>query len=140
MEITEITVSAGRTFNHPYETYSNLRPNVTVRAVLVPGEDVVKAINDLQALAEKSVEDHKQALLHSLEELHFLSEAQRDMTSMAEQIARSQARLEQIRKQHPQLPLPITNQFPDLQRQFKCCLRTPEEGHAPGCDGLDDWK
>ena len=63
MEITEITVSAGRTFNHPYETYSNLRPGVTVKATLAPGENPTKAINELQALAEKTVEDHKQALL-----------------------------------------------------------------------------
>jgi len=103
MEITEITVSAGRTFNHPYETYSNLRPNVTVKANLAPGEDPVKAINDLQALAEKTVEDHKQELLNSLEELHFLTEAQREMTSLGEQVTRSQMRLEEIRKRHPTL-------------------------------------
>ena len=106
MEITEITVSAGRTFNHPYETYSNLRPGVTVKATLAPGENPTKAINELQALAEKTVEDHKQALLHSLEELHYLTEAQRDMTTLAEQITRSQRRLDEIRKQHPQLTLP----------------------------------
>ena len=89
MEITEITVSAGRTFNHPYETNSKLRPNVTVKANLAPGEDPVKAINDLQALAEKSVEDHKQALLTSLEELHFLTEAQREMTSLIKTMTES---------------------------------------------------
>ena len=93
MIIKEITVSAGRTFNHPYEQFSNLRPGVTVRADLAEGEDATKAINDLQSLAEKTVEDHKQALLHSLEELHFLTEAQREMTSLGEQVTRSQARL-----------------------------------------------
>lgn len=113
MEITEITVSAGRTFNHPYETYSNLRPSVTVKANLTAGEDATEAINKLQALAEKAVEDHKQALLHSLEELHYLTEAQRDMTTLAEQITRSQARLEQIRRDHPQLALPVMPPPPD---------------------------
>ena len=119
MDITEITVSAGRTFNHPYESFSNLRPNVTVKAVLAPGDDPQKAINDLQALAEKSVEDHKQALLHSLEELHFLSEAQRDMTTLAEQITRSQARLEQIRNRHPELQqqLPNSAAIPEIYPQ-----------------------
>lgn len=107
MHVTEITVSAGRTFNHPYEQFSNLRPNVTVKPTLAEGDDPTKAINELQALAEKSVEDHKQALLHSLEELHYLSEAQRDMTTLAEQITRAQTRLEQIRKAHPQLALPM---------------------------------
>ncbi len=120
MEITEITVSAGRTFNHPYETYSNLRPGVTVKATLAPGENPTKAINELQALAEKTVEDHKQALLHSLEELHYLTEDQRDMTTLAEQITRSQQRLDEIRKQHPQLTLPGVagdDGISDLQRE-----------------------
>jgi hypothetical protein len=109
MQITEITISAGRTFNHPYEQFSNLRPGVTIKAFLASTDDPGKMINELQALAEKSVEDHKQALLHSLEELHFLTEAQRDMTTLAEQITRSQARLEEIRKSHPQLKLPVGN-------------------------------
>jgi hypothetical protein len=116
MKVTEITVSAGRTFNHPYEQFSNLRPMVTVKATVAEDEDPTKAINELQALAEKSVEDHKQALLHSLEELHYLSEAQRDMTTLAEQITRAQSRLEQIRKQHPQLALPMQEDIPEEDR------------------------
>jgi small-conductance mechanosensitive channel len=106
MQITEIVVSAGRTFNHPFEQFSNLRPNVTLKATLSPEDDPAKAMNELQAMAEKSVEDHKQALLHSIEELHYLTEAQRNMTSLAEQITRSQRQLEEIRKAHPQLSLP----------------------------------
>lgn len=106
MKIAEITVSAGRTFNHPYEDYSNLRPNVTIRATLDEGDDPEKVLAELQAKAEKSVEDHKQNLLHSLEELHFLTQAQRDYTSLAEQIERSQRRLDEIRRAHPQLELP----------------------------------
>lgn len=106
MKIIEVTVSAGRTFNHPYEDYSNLRPNVTVKASVDDGEDANAAIAKLQALAEKTVEDHKQNLLRSLEELHYLTQAQRDMTTLAEQIQISQARLDDIRKNHPQLSLP----------------------------------
>jgi hypothetical protein len=113
MEIKEITVSAGRTFNHPFESFSNLRPGVTIRAEVASGEDPTKVINELQALAEKTVEDHKQALLHSLEELHYLTEAQREMTSLGAQIARSQAQLEQIRKAHPQLNLPLSDDIPE---------------------------
>lgn len=133
MEITEITVSAGRTFNHPYETYSNLRPNVTIKANLAPGEDAQKAINDLQALAEKSVEDHKQGLLRSLEELNNLTQRQREMTTLADQLTRNQRRLEEIRKEYPQLSRQLP--FPEVEREFDCCGNTPEEGHAPGCPG-----
>ena len=38
MKITEIVVSAGRTFNHPYENFSNLRPQVTLKATPDEGE------------------------------------------------------------------------------------------------------
>lgn len=106
MKVTEIQVSAGRTFNHPYETYSNLRPSVTVKATIEDGEDPTASINALQALAEKTVEDHKQGLLKSLEDLHELTERQREMTTLAEQLTRNQLRLDEIRRQHPQLSLP----------------------------------
>ena len=52
MQITEITVHAGRTFNHPYESYSNLRPSLTLRAILTDGEDHLAATKALQAQAE----------------------------------------------------------------------------------------
>ena len=133
MIIKEITVSAGRTFNHPYEQFSNLRPGVTVRADLAEGEDATKAINDLQSLAEKTVEDHKQALLHSLEELHFLTEDQREMTSLGEQVTRSQARIDEIRKHHPQLTLPIGPKFAPEDQEYDCCGGTPKTGHLQGC-------
>ena len=134
MEITEVTVSAGRTFNHPYETYSNLRPNVTIKANLAPGEDAQKAINDLQALAEKSVEDHKQGLLRSLEELHNLTERQREMTTLADQLRRNQLRIERIRKEFLQLATSTILPFTESEREL-FCGNTPEERHAPGCPG-----
>ena len=34
MKIQTITVTAGRTFNHPHEQYSNLRPEVQMTATL----------------------------------------------------------------------------------------------------------
>lgn len=106
MKITEITVSAGRTFNHPYEDYSNLRPQVTMKATIEEGDDPTEQTKALQAMAEKSVEDHKQALLDSLHKLHYLTESQREITSLGEQMARSQARIDALRKEFPQLSLP----------------------------------
>ena len=105
MQIMEITVVAGRTFNHPFEQYSNLRPSVTLKAALGPEDDPIQSVNKLQAMAEKAVEDHKQGLLQSLEELHELTERQREMTSLAEQLTRAQSRLDAIRAQHSQLSL-----------------------------------
>lgn len=121
MKVTEITVSAGRTFNHPYEDYSNLRPQVTMRSTVEEGEDPIAATKTLQAMAEKSVEDHKQALLDSLHKLHYLSESQRELTSLGEQMKRSQARIDALRKECPQPSLPGSDEIEqDNDRTSRC--------------------
>ena len=103
MEVREIRVTAGRTFNHPYEQFSNLRPAVVMIATLAPGEDPVKATKELQAKAEGVVEDHKRAMLESLRELHVLSRTAQEVHTLERELQRAQGRLEQIRKQHPDL-------------------------------------
>jgi len=103
MKIQTIQVSAGRTFNHPHESYSNLRPSVTLIATVDDGEDAVAAAKALQAQAEQLVEDHKQGLLKSLEDLFDLTERQREMVQLKSQLETAQARLDQIRQAHPQL-------------------------------------
>ena len=109
MKVTEIKVSAGRTFNHPHESYSNLRPHVELRAMLDDGDDPVKAVRELQAQAEQLVEDHKGNMLKSIQDLYELSERQREMTTLQQQLGLAQARLDHIREKYPQLqalPLP----------------------------------
>jgi len=49
MRVTEITVTAGRTFNHPHETYSNLRPEVRLTATLDDTDDASDCAKALQA-------------------------------------------------------------------------------------------
>ncbi len=98
-----ITVTAGRTFNHPHESYSNLRPSVSMTATLDEGEDAIAAARQLQAKAEQLVEDHKQSLLKSLEDLFDLTERQKEMVSLRSQLESAQRRLDQIREQHPQI-------------------------------------
>lgn len=105
MKITSVTVSAGRTFNHPYEQYSNLRPEVTMTATLEEGENAVDVTKALQSTAEGLVEDHKRGLLTSIEELHKLSEYQAEVRGLQEQLQRTQNRLNDIRTQNPQLQL-----------------------------------
>ncbi len=109
MKITEISVSAGRTFNHPHESYSNLRPSVSFKAICEEGDDPIAIAKDLQRQAEQLVEDHKQNMLKSLEDLYELTERQREMTTLQEQLGRAQSRLDEIRKAYPKLqslPLP----------------------------------
>lgn len=105
MKITTITVHAGRTFNHPHEQYSNLRPEVVLTATLDEGEDAAAAARSLQAKAEGLVEDHKNGLLRSIEELHNLTERQSELRGLQKQLQSAQSRIEEIRKENPDLNL-----------------------------------
>lgn len=105
MKVQTITVAAGRTFNHPFEQYSNLRPSVTVVAQLEEGEDWQAATKSLQAQAEQLVEDHKRGMLKALRELNDLTEKQQELARLDRTLTTTQRRLEEIRSEHPQLAL-----------------------------------
>ena len=105
MKIQTISVTAGRCFNHAHEEYSNLRPEVTMTATLENGEDAAIATRALQQRAEGLVEDHKQALLRSIEELYQLTTKQAEIRGLQRELQRAQDRLEAIGKEHPQLQL-----------------------------------
>jgi esterase/lipase len=96
--IREVTVSAGRTFSHPHESYSNLRPMVTVRAEVDEGEDWQQVVQGLQAQAERLVEDHKQHMIKSLAEIEDLRTRQREVANLEQSIRRAQSRLDQLRE------------------------------------------
>lgn len=104
-KITEVIVNAGRTFNHPHESYSNLRPSVTVKADVLDGEDWQAVAKELQAKAESMIEDHKRNMLNSLEELHDLTTKQREVAELESRIVSAQSRLDRIRKETPALQL-----------------------------------
>lgn len=105
MKVTEIVVTAGRTFNHPHEQYSNLKPSVVLKASLDEGEDPATAARELQAKAEGLVEDHKRSLLKSIEELYQLTERQSEMRGLQKQLQQAQSRIEEIRNENPELKL-----------------------------------
>lgn len=97
MKIEKIIVSAGRTFNHPYESYSNLRPFVELLAIIQEGDDPEKAAQDLQAMAERLVEDHKQNILRSLHMIREMDIRNREMARLDSLIKTSQQELERYR-------------------------------------------
>lgn len=105
MTIEKIQVTAARTFNHPHESYSNLRPSVLLMASVAPDEDVNKCVKQLQQQAEGLVEDHKQGLIKSLEELWQLTERQAEVRGLESQLKRAQSRLDEIRAENPSLAL-----------------------------------
>lgn len=110
MKVQQIVVTAGRTFNHPFESYSNLRPEVQLTATLDEGEDAVVATKQLQAQAEGLVEDHKNHLLKSIEDLHEMSQRQARVAALSKQITQAQRELDETRERYPelkQLGLPV---------------------------------
>lgn len=104
MRVTEITISAGRTFGHPYEQYSNLKPQVTVKAALADGEDWTEAIKALQAKVEMIIEDHKRIMLKQLEELESLRVRQREVANLERTIRQAQENLDRLRAAAVDLP------------------------------------
>lgn len=101
MKITTIQASAGRTFSHPHEDYSNLRPHITLIATLEEGDDPAKCAQALQQQAEQLVEDQKQNMLKALEDAYQMTTAQREMVGLARQLKSAQDRLDDLRKQWP---------------------------------------
>ena len=111
MIVKTIRVIAGRTFNHPYESYSNLRPGVVVTAEIREGEDYEQAIKDLQAKAEMLVEDHKRTMLTNLKTLYEMKEYQQRVANLESNIRQSQRDLEELRKGGKAL-LPEGEEYP----------------------------
>lgn len=106
MHITEITAYAGRTFNHPHEDYSNLKPGITLKAVLAEGDDPVACAKTLQQQAEQLAEDQKQNMLAALEDIYQMGEAKTRMVGLAKQLKAAQDELDSLRKQWPGLTQP----------------------------------
>ena len=67
LKVTEVTVSAARSFNHPYEMYSNFKPMLSIKAAVIEGEDVPEKICALQQNAERIIENHKQRILDEID-------------------------------------------------------------------------
>lgn len=63
MKIKEITATAGRTFNHPYESYANFRPSISITADIGEGDDLRTCLEELHLIAEADVERVKNAIL-----------------------------------------------------------------------------
>ena len=76
MKITEVTVSAGRTFNHPYEEYSNFKPRLSMTATveIEEAETAEEVIHFLQLKAETLMEEHKRSILESIRNKHCIRE------------------------------------------------------------------
>lgn len=70
LKVTQVGVMAARTFNNPFEAYSNFRPSVTMTAELTEGQKPEEILYALQQSAERIVENHKHRILNELEEMY----------------------------------------------------------------------
>ncbi|WP_043588109.1 hypothetical protein [Geminisphaera colitermitum] len=86
-KIIEITAGDQAGFNHPFEQYSNFKPSITLRAVLLDGEDPVKAIQNLQRDAHDCVEAEKDRILKHLAIEHAVERTEAIISSRRAQIA-----------------------------------------------------
>lgn len=103
MQIDKIVVSAGRTFNHPFENYSNLKPSVTLSATLEPGDDADACIKQLQAKAEAVVEQHKALLLAEIKRLRATQQAMEEIANLEHSMRGAQARMEDLKRNYPEV-------------------------------------
>lgn len=119
MKITNIDVSAGRTFNHPYESYSNFRFDLSLRAELGPDDDPGEVLRVLQAQAESAAEQHKRTLLKDVEHLHEAQRLDEELRSMEQRLRTAQQafREAKIRRGEIQLERVAMLEAPDLVNQ-----------------------
>jgi hypothetical protein len=97
MQIREITVSAGRTLQHPCETYANLRPEVSLTATLDAGEDAIDATRRLQRQAEQLVEEHGMVLRASIAEREVARREEQELARLTQSLADNQERIETLK-------------------------------------------
>jgi hypothetical protein len=68
MTITQITVHASTSFNHPFEQYANFKPGVTLTAELERRDDPKEKTKELQIIADGLVMLERQRILERLKE------------------------------------------------------------------------
>jgi len=100
MQITEVTVTVGRTIPHPTENYANIRLEVGFRATL--GQDDApadKCVADLHAQAESLVEKRLGLTLDGLSALKEIRRADARIAELEIELERKNADLNTLRKE-----------------------------------------
>jgi hypothetical protein len=106
MKVTEVVVSAGRTVSHPTQTYSNLKPQLTLKAQLGEDDDPTACVKQLQAQAEQLIEDHAKNLAEAIVEAEEIERRTKRVADLEREIRFKQMDLESERKLlPPSLPL-----------------------------------
>lgn len=97
MKINTVTVSAGRTVSHPIEDFANIRPELSMTATLEEGDDPVAVVRELQAQAERLVQDHLDRLVDTLVTIDRMDRQDRQIANLETELAERQKRLDALR-------------------------------------------
>ena len=97
MQVTQITVNAGRTLQHPCETYANIRPEVALTASLEAGDDPIECTRKLQRQAEQLVEEHAMVLRASIQERDVAQREESEIGRIAQSLQSNQDRLDELK-------------------------------------------
>lgn len=97
MKVTQITVNAGRTLQHPCETYANIRPEVALTATLNEYDDPIECTRQLQRQAEQLVEEHAIVLKASIAERDVAEREEQELKRLSQSMADSQQRFESLK-------------------------------------------
>jgi len=97
MQVTQITVNAGRTLQHPCETYANIRPEVALTASLEAGDDPIECTRKLQRQAEQLVEEHAMVLRASIQERAVAQAEVSEIGRLSQSLSSGQERLEELK-------------------------------------------
>ncbi len=98
MKITEVIVSAGRTFNHPHEQYSNLRPGLTIKATPEEGETLEQINSVLREKAEKLIEADKGRMIADIINLEEITRRNNETLRLESLIRASTNKLNELRE------------------------------------------
>lgn len=90
MKIKNIKVTAGRTFPHPLENFSNIKFELSISAEIEESENFEKALDILRVEAETLAEAHKRELIEDHKKLEALKEQRRDVERLQENIDQNQ--------------------------------------------------
>lgn len=111
MKIIQITVSAGRVIPHPTEQFSNMRPSLSYTAILEADDDPGEKTRELQAMAERAIEEHKVALILNMREIQEAAELQAEIAHWEKQSEKAKVELERLREKSDindnALPIPF---------------------------------
>lgn len=117
MKIIQITVSAGRVLPHPTEQFSNLRPSLSYTAIVEADDDPMEKTRELQALAERAIEEHKAALMVNIREIQERAELETEIAHWEKQAEKAEVELEHLREKRSisDEPLEIPAPAPTLK-------------------------